>query len=75
MTDFRNRRSRRPRLASVTVTGILPSKYPQFCQDRENPYSTQPEDVRLAEITDFCGSMLAQAALIDKAVLRKTKVA
>jgi len=59
MNDFPSK-MRRPRLCSLTVTAIAPSKYPQFCKDRDNPFSTQSEDVRMGEIVDICGTVLAE---------------
>jgi hypothetical protein len=53
-------RTRRAPIRSVTVTAIDPSKYPQFCKDRDNPYSSQSDEVRMGEIVDICGAVLAQ---------------
>lgn len=58
---------RRPRLRLITVTPIAPTQYPQFCNDRENPFSSQSEEVRMAEIVDICGTILAQSGLDGKA--------
>lgn len=68
-------KARRPRLRSITVTAIAPTKYPQFCNDRENPFSSQSEDVRMAEIVDICGTVLAQSGLDGKAAAGEAKAA
>jgi len=68
-------KSRRPRLRSITVTAIDPTKYPKFCNDRENPFSSQSEDVRMAEIVDICGTVLAQSGLDGKASAGEVKAA
>lgn len=53
----------RVRLRSVEVVAISPARYPQFCKDRENPYSAQPDDVRAAEVEDICAQLLVQSSL------------
>ena len=68
-------KARRPRLRSITVTAIAPTKYPQFSNDRENPFSSQSEEVRMAEIVDICGTVLAQSGLDGKAPANETKAA
>jgi hypothetical protein len=68
-------KTRRARLRSITVTAINPTKYPQFCKDRENPFSSQSEEVRVGEIIDICGTVLAQSGLDGKAVAGETKAA
>jgi len=68
-------KTRRARLRSVTVTAISPAKYPQFCNDRENPFSSQSEEVRMAEIVDICGTVLAQSGLEGKAPTGEMKAA
>jgi hypothetical protein len=68
-------KTRRPRLRSITVVAINPTKYPQFCRDRENPFSTQSEEVRMGEIVDICGSVLAQASLDAKTSAGEVKAA
>jgi hypothetical protein len=68
-------KARRARLRSVTVTAIQPSKYPQFCQDRENPFSSQTDEVRMAEIVDICGTVLAQSGFDGKASAGEVKAA
>lgn len=59
---------RKPRLRSITVVAISPATYPQFCNDRENPYSSQPEDVRMEEVANICAQILAQTSLAPKPV-------
>jgi hypothetical protein len=66
MIEFPNK-NRRARLRSITVTAINPTKYPQFCKDRENPFSTQSEEVRMGEIIDICATVLGQAGLDGRA--------
>ncbi len=68
-------KARRPRLRSITVTAIDPTKYPKFCHDRENPFSAQTEEVRMAEIVDICGTVLAQSGLDGKAATGEAKAA
>ena len=68
-------KTRRARLRSITVTAINPTKYPQFCNDRENPFSSQSEEVRTAEIVDICGTVLAQSGLDGKRPAGETKAA
>ncbi len=75
MNEFPNGKARRPRLRLITVTAISPSKYPQFCNDRENPFSVQTEEVRMAEIVDICGMILAQSGLDGKAPTGEAKAA
>jgi len=74
MNDFPSK-VRRPRLRSITVTPIAPTKYPQFCNDRENPFSSQTEEVRMAEIVDICGTVLAQSGFDAKAPADEAKAA
>jgi hypothetical protein len=74
MIEFPSK-TRRARLRSITVTAIHPTKYPQFCKDRENPFSAQSEEVRTAEIVDICGTILAQTGLDGKAAADGAKAA
>ena len=77
MTDTpKSPRGRKRRLRSVTVVAIDPAKYPQFCNDRDNPYSTQSDEVRVTEVEDVCAQLLAQASLESKlTILSKDAVA
>lgn len=74
MNEFPSK-TRRPRLRLITVTAIAPSKYPQLCHDRENPFSSQAEEVRMAEIVDICGTVLAQSGFDPKASKSESKAA
>jgi hypothetical protein len=66
---------RKARIRSVTVTAIDPAKYPQFCKDADNPYSSQSDEERMGELADICGRILCQAGLETKSPVETTDAA
>ena len=55
--------SRRERLRVITVIALpIPDRFP-LCDDLDNPFRRQSDEVRIQEVVDICGAILAQCGL------------
>jgi hypothetical protein len=74
MNDFPSKASR-PRLRSIAVTAIAPSKYPQFGKDRDHLFMRMEEGARTKEVVEIFAHVHVQRTLDLRSAKRPSKMA